>query len=86
MSRSFTWEPTETPTSFAMSFFSITRADSSRSSSVAIRCSTRACSFFASSYSEFSAMSPNSRATRIRSATSRRFSVERYSISCFRFS
>ena len=58
----------------------------SRSSSVAIRCSSRACSFFASSYSEFSAMSPNSRATRIRSATSRRFSVERYSISCFSFS
>ena len=50
-----------------------------------MRCSTRACSFFASSYSEFSAMSPNSRATRIRSATSRRFSVERYSISCFSF-
>ena len=43
---------------------------------VAIRCSSIACSFFASSYSAFSAMSPNSRATRIRSATSRRLSVE----------
>ena len=53
----------------------ITRAERSRSSSWAIRCSSIACSFFASSYSAFSVMSPNSRATRIRSATSRRFSV-----------
>src|SRR5581483_6948814 len=85
ISRSLTIEPIET-TSLAMSFLSMTRADSSRSSSIAIRCSNSACSFFASSYSEFSAMSPNSRATRIRSATSRRLSVERYSISCFSFS
>ena len=34
--------------------------------------SSRACSFFASSYSEFSVMSPNSRASLIRSATSLR--------------
>ena len=66
--------PTDT-VSFEISFFVITRADSSRSSSWAIRCSSIACSFFASSYSAFSAMSPNSRATRIRSATSRRLSV-----------
>ena len=57
------------------SFFEITRAARIRSSRVAIRCSSSACSFFASSYSAFSAMSPNSRATRMRSATSRRFSV-----------
>ena len=43
---------------------------------VAILCSSIACSFLASSYSAFSEMSPNSRATRIRSATSRRLSVE----------
>ena len=40
------------------------------------------CSFFASSYSAFSAMSPNSRAMRIRSATSRRLSPRRTSSSC----
>src|SRR5205807_2412485 len=70
-SRSFTFDPTDT-TSLAMSFLVMTRASRSRSSSVAILCSSSICSFFASSYSAFSAMSPNSRATRIRSATSRR--------------
>ena len=48
----------------SMSFFSITRAFARRSSSCAMRCSSIACSFFASSYSAFSAMSPNSRALR----------------------
>ena len=85
MSRRRTVEPTDTE-SLEISFFVITRADRSRSSSCAMRCSSIACSFFASSYSAFSAMSPNSRATRIRSATSRRFSVWRYSISCLSFS
>ena len=85
MSRSLTFEPTET-TSLEISFFEITRALRSRSSRVAMRCSSSACSFFASSYSAFSAMSPNSRAVLMRSATSRRFSVERYSISCLSFS
>ena len=47
----------------------------------AMRASTMPCSFLASSYSEFSEMSPNSRATRIRSATSRRRSVESVAIS-----
>src|SRR4051794_22551482 len=64
----------------------MTDAERSLSSSVAIRASSIACSFLASSYSEFSEMSPNSRASLIRSATSRRFSVERYSISFLRFS
>src|SRR5215831_5162987 len=84
-SRIRTFDPTET-VSFEISFFVITRADSRRSSSWAILCSSIACSFFASSYSAFSAMSPNSRATRMRSATSRRFSVCRNSISCLSFS
>ena len=48
---------------------------------LAICVSSSVCSFFASSYSEFSLMSPNSRATRIRSATSRRLTVASYSIS-----
>ena len=61
-------------------------ARASRSSSCAIFCSTIACSFFASSYSEFSEMSPNSRACLIRSATSRRLSVVRYSSSSVSFS
>src|SRR5207248_2202219 len=69
-----TFEPIET-TSLLTSPVSITRAATRRSSSVAIRCSSIACSFFASSYSEFSAMSPNSRAMRMRFATSRRFSA-----------
>jgi hypothetical protein len=50
----------------------------SRSSSIAMRASRWPCSVFAVSYSAFSAMSPNSLATRIRSATSRRRSFERY--------
>ena len=63
----------------------ITRADASRSSSFTIRASSIACSFLAASYSAFSAMSPNSRATLIRSATSRRRLVERSSISRLSF-
>ena len=54
---------------------SITEAERSLSSSVAMRASSMACSFLASSYSEFSEMSPNSRASLMRSATSRRFVV-----------
>jgi hypothetical protein len=84
-SRRRTVAPIET-TSEVISDFSMTRAERRRSSSVAMRCSSIICSFFASSYSAFSAMSPNSRATRIRSATSRRFSVESTSISCLSFS
>ena len=84
-SRSFTFAPIET-TLRSTSRFWITRAFTRRSSSWAILCSSIACSFLASSYSAFSEMSPNSRATRIRSATSRRFSVESSSISCFSFS
>src|SRR5262249_37892044 len=83
-SRSTTREPTDT-LSLEISFFVITRADSSRSSSWAILCSSIACSFLASSYSAFSAMSPNSRATLIRSPTSRRFSPRSRSISCWSF-
>jgi hypothetical protein len=52
----------------------------------AIRDSSIACSFLASSYSEFSEMSPNSRASLMRSATSRRLTVESSSISAFSFS
>ena len=77
--------PTPT-TPLGTSSFSIRRARASRSSSWAIFCSTIACSFFASSYSEFSEMSPNSRACLIRSATSRRLSVRRVSSSCLRAS
>src|ERR671936_1458437 len=69
-----------------MCLLSITAARRSRSCRDAIRCSSIACSFFASSYSEFSAMSPNSRACLIRSATSRRLTVERCSISALSFS
>ena len=58
--------------SVGMSFVSMTWAPRRRSSSCAMRDSTIACSFLASSYSEFSAMSPNSRASLMRSATSRR--------------
>ena len=84
---SLTWtcEPTRT-TSADSSEASITDAERSLSSSVAMRDSSIACSFLASSYSEFSEMSPNSRASLMRSATSRRFVVERYSISCLSFS
>src|SRR4051812_13671168 len=58
----------------------MTVAERSLSSRSAICFSSIACSFFASSYSAFSAMSPNSRAARMRSATSRRRSVDRCSI------
>ena len=64
----------------------MTVAERSLSSSEAMRDSSIACSFLASSYSEFSEMSPNSRASLMRSATSRRFSVERCSISALSFS
>ena len=43
----------------------------------AMRASIMPCSFLASSYSEFSEMSPNSRATLMRSPISARFSVSR---------
>ena len=70
---SLTWttEPTRT-TSVPRSEESITVAERSLSSSDAIRASSIACSFLASSYSAFSEMSPNSRASLIRAATSRR--------------
>ncbi len=64
----------------------MTDAERSFSSSDAIRASSIACSFLASSYSEFSEMSPNSRASLMRSATSRRLIVERCSISSLSFS
>src|SRR5919109_585581 len=83
-SRRRTFVPTAT-TPAGISFFWMTRALFRRSSSVAMRCSSMACSFFASSYSEFSAMSPNSRACLIRSATSRRLTVDRCSISSLSF-
>ena len=54
---------------------SMTWAFARRSSSCAMRCSSIICSFFASSYSAFSAISPNSRAAAMRSAISRRFWV-----------
>jgi len=50
-----------------------------------MRASRWAWSFFAESYSAFSAMSPNSRAMRMRSATSRRRTVDRFSISAWSF-
>ena len=62
------------------------RAERRRSSSFAICFSSSICSFFASSNSEFSLMSPNSRATRIRSATSRRLSVDSDASSSCNFS
>ena len=40
-----------------------------------MRASSMACSFLASSYSEFSEMSPKSRAARMRSATSSRLTL-----------
>src|SRR6476660_8133251 len=83
-SRRRTFVPTDTSPDL-ISFFVTTRALFSRSSSIAMRASRWACSFFAESYSAFSAMSPNSRASRMRSAISRRFSVERYSISSWSF-
>ena len=51
-----------------------------------MRVSSMACSFLASSYSEFSEMSPNSRASLMRSATSRRFTVASCSSSSLSFS
>src|SRR5438105_13503578 len=83
-SRRRTFVPTDTSPDL-ISFFVTTRELLSRSSSSAMRASRCACSFFAESYSAFSAMSPNSRASRIRSAISRRLSVERYSISSWSF-
>ena len=77
--------PTET-SPVLISFFVTTRAFARRSSSMAMRASRWACSFLAASYSAFSVMSPNSRATRMRSAISRRRSFDRYSISSLSFS
>ena len=51
-----------------------------------MRVSRSACSFLASSYSEFSDMSPNSRAALIRSATSRRLTVSSSVMVAFSFS
>jgi hypothetical protein len=76
----FTVTPTLT-TSVDSSEVSTTCAERRRSSSWAIFCSSIICSFLASSYSEFSVMSPNSRASLMRSATSRRFVVCRSSSS-----
>src|SRR3954447_5925825 len=73
-SRTWTVVPMRT-TSLESSVASTTCAERRRSSSWAIRVSSIACSFLASSYSEFSEMSPNSRASLMRSATSRRFVV-----------
>src|SRR3954451_22416265 len=84
-SLTLTSEPTRT-TSLSSSEESITEAERSLSSSEAMRASSIACSFLASSYSEFSEMSPKSRASLMRSATSRRLAVERCSISFLRFS
>ena len=58
--------------SVSTDFASITRALRSFSSRSEICFSSIACSFLASSYSAFSEMSPNSRASLMRSATSRR--------------
>src|SRR5436190_127853 len=65
-SRRRTFVPIDTSPDL-ISFLVTTRASFSRSSSIAMRASRCACSFLAASYSAFSAMSPNSRATRIRS-------------------
>ena len=78
-----TTEPTRTR-SVPRSDWSITVAERSFSSSDAIRASSIACSFLASSYSAFSEMSPNSRASLIRAATSRRRVVVRWSSSALR--
>src|SRR3954453_17461930 len=80
-----TIEPTDT-TSVDTAPSSITDAERSLSSSSAICFSSIACSFLASSYSEFSEMSPKARASLIRSATSSRRVVERCSIFAFRSS
>src|SRR5205085_3866479 len=63
----------------------MTEAERSFSSSWAIRASSMACSFLASSYSEFSMMSPNSRASLMRLATSRRLGPESSSSSVLSF-
>ena len=82
---SLTWttEPTRT-TSVLRSEASTIVAERSLSSSAAIRASSIACAFLASSYSAFSEMSPNSRASLIRPATSRRPVVESWSSSALR--
>src|SRR5215211_3870957 len=61
-SLTLTSEPTRT-TSLSSSEESMIEAERSLSSSDAMRASSMACSFLASSYSEFSEMSPNSRAS-----------------------
>src|SRR3954470_20554867 len=80
-----TIEPTDT-TSVDTAPSSITDAERSLSSSSAICFSSIACSFFASSYSEFSEMSPKARPSLIRSATTSLRVVERCSIFAFRSS
>src|SRR3954449_9765880 len=80
-----TIEPTET-TSVDTAPSSMIEAERSLSSSSAICFSSIACSFLASSYSEFSEMSPKARASLIRSATSSLRVVERCSIFAFRSS
>src|SRR3954470_7915194 len=80
-----TIEPTDT-TSVDTAPSSMIAAERSLSSSSAICFSSIACSFLASSYSEFSEMSPKARASLIRSATSCRRVVERCSIFSFRSS
>ena len=62
----------------------MTVAERSLSSSWAMRASSIACSFLASSYSAFSEMSPNSRASLMRAATSRRRVVDSRSSSALR--
>ena len=81
-SRRRTTAPTET-TLVSTRRLSMTWAFARRSSSCAMRCSSIICSFFASSYSAFSAISPNSRAAAMRSAISRRFVVRSTSSSAF---
>src|SRR3954447_17906100 len=84
---SLTWtvEPTDT-TSVDTEPSSMTDAERSLSSSSAICFSSIAWSFLASSYSEFSEMSPKARASLIRSATSSLRAVERCSIFAFKSS
>src|SRR3989442_5568026 len=80
--RSFrrTVEPTATRSGGAP-WLSMTRAFRNITSSCRIRPSTNACSFFASSYSEFSIKSPNSLDCLMRPATSLRRTVFRWSSS-----
>jgi hypothetical protein len=79
-----TTEPTPTA-SVEMSLASTTCAARRRSCSCMMRCSSMACSFLASSYSAFSEMSPNSRASLMRSATWRRRFPESSSSSSLSF-